>query len=109
MPSKTAILAIALCGAIFAPGAALAQNPFGGLQQNYNAEQARDARESGDVRITAQMARMIAESQYPGAEYLDLFLSGGDKPIYTVRLKTADGRRVEVVLDAQTGAVLRRS
>jgi len=119
MSRKIAILAVAIAGATLtgvmaAPHSASAQlrfaqqDPFGDLRQNYSAEEARDARQSGQVNVTAPQAIEIARAQYPGAEYLDLVLRGGGDPQYVVRLRTADGRRVEVVIDARTGAVVRR-
>lgn len=102
MRSRIAIFAFA--AALAASGPAVAQNGFD-LRQNYDAEQARDARRSGDVQVTGSQAIMIAQARYPGSEYLELFLSGGDMPVYTVRLKTADGRRVDVKVDARTGEV----
>lgn len=114
MRRNIAILAIVICGALSAPAGALAQtrfaqqDPFGDVRGNFSAEEARNARDTGEVNLTGAQAIQIAQGQYPGAEYLDLSLRGDGQPQYVVRLRTADGRRVEVVIDARSGAVLRR-
>lgn len=114
MRRNIAILAIVLCGALSAPTGAFAQSrfaqqdPFGDMRGNFSAEEARNARQTGEVNLTASQAIEIALAQHPGAEYLDLVLRGGGQPQYVVRLKTPDGRRVEVAIDARSGAVLRR-
>ncbi len=108
MTRRAVIFAIAATCAFTAGLPAAAQNPFGDMRQNYNAEQARDARRGGQV-IPGAQARAIAMAQHPGAEYVNLTLgSDGQREVYSVRLRTRDGRIVEVVLDARTGAVLRR-
>lgn len=104
MHRRIAISAIILA-ALAASGPAAAQGGPGNSQRNYSAEEARTAREAGQV-ISAREAIAIAMSRIPGSEYLDLFLSGGGMPVYTVRLRTPDGRRAEVLIDARTGAVL---
>jgi hypothetical protein len=130
MQRTIAILAVVLAGALAAGGGAHAQDPFGGrdrfaqqqqpfgqpppgngrdplgdMRGNFNAEQARGARQAGAVNIDSVQARAAALNQFPGAEYLDLELRG-NPPAYHVVLKSPDGRRVNVIVDAQTGQVL---
>lgn len=101
------VISAAFLAAFAAAGPAMAQGGFGDLRQNYSAQEAREARDAGQV-IDARQAISIALAQIPGAEYLDLFLSGSGMPVYTVILRTPDGRRAEIMIDARTGAVLGR-
>lgn len=94
-------LVLAVAGAALPMNAANAQ----GLQNNYSAGQARDARDSGDV-LPALRVISIVRSRYPGAEVLNAQLQGGSSPQYVVTILTREGRRVNVIVDARTGRVI---
>lgn len=99
----TAMLAAAPLGQVDLGGSLL-----GGFQierNSWSADQARDAQRQGRV-LSAREIVSIAQSRHPGSEVLDVSLSGGNNPRYTVILKTRDGRRVDVTLDARSGRVL---
>ncbi len=74
-------------------------------QNNWSADRARDAQRQGQV-LSAREIVSIAQDRHPGSEVLDVSMSGGDNPRYTVILKTRDGRRIDVTLDARSGRVL---
>lgn len=74
-------------------------------RNSWSADQARDAQRQGRV-LSAREIVSIAQSRHPGSEVLDVSLSGGGDPRYTVILKTRDGRRIDVTLDARSGRVL---
>jgi uncharacterized membrane protein YkoI len=94
-------LVLSVAGAALPMNAANAQ----GLQNNYSAGQARDARDSGDV-LPALRVISIVRSRYPGAEVLNAQLQGGSSPQYVVTILTREGRRVNVIVDARTGRVI---
>lgn len=74
-------------------------------QNNWSADRARDAQRQGQV-LSAREIVSIARDRHPGSEVLDVSMSGGNNPRYTVILKTRDGRRIDVTLDARSGRVL---
>ena len=76
-----------------------------GMQNNYSAGQARDARDSGDV-LPALRVISIVRGRYPGAEVLNAQLQGGSSPQYVVTILTREGRRVNVIVNAQTGQII---
>ncbi|WP_394694186.1 PepSY domain-containing protein [Hyphobacterium sp.] len=94
-------LLLSVSGAVLPMNAANAQ----GMQNNYSAGQARDARDSGNV-IPAVRAISIVRGRYPGAEVLNAQLQGGSSPQYVVTILTREGRRVNVIVDARTGQVI---
>lgn len=98
----TAILAAA---AQFGTANAGALDMFSQNRSSWSAEQARDAQRQGRLMPASQIIK-IAQARHRGSQVLDVSLSGGGNPRYTVILKTHDGRRVDVTLDARTGRIL---
>lgn len=75
------------------------------LRDRYSADEARDAVRSGNVLPALQVIREVRQ-RYPGAEVLDAELEGGSQPRYIIKILTRDGRRVDVIVDARSGAIL---
>lgn len=99
---------ITICAAIAVCSAANAEvgTTLSNLNvQSYSAPQARDARNSGDV-LPALRVISIVRNRYPSAEVLDAQLQRGSSPRYIVTILTREGRRVDVIVDAQTGRIL---
>lgn len=75
------------------------------MRDRYTPGEARVQREQGNlvpaIRVIGDVRRL-----YPNAEVLDAELEGGNQPRYIVKILTADGRRIDVVADARTGAIL---
>ena len=75
------------------------------MRDRYTPGEARVQREQGNlvpaIRVIGDVRRL-----YPNAEVLDAELEGGSQPRYIVKILTADGRRIDVVADARTGAIL---
>ena len=74
-------------------------------RSNWNADQARDARTQGKVLPVSRVIA-IAQRRHPGSQVLDVSMSGSSNLRYTVILKTRDGRRIDVIIDAEDGRVL---
>lgn len=104
-------LLITTIGAVLAAsitGSALAAELIQGrpdVRDRYTADEARDAVRSGDVLPALRVIRDVRQ-RYPGAEVLDAELERGSQPRYIIKILTRDGRRVDVIVDAQTGAIL---
>jgi len=101
-----------LIAAMFLAMAAQAQaaSPFGiagyaQVRSSLSPDQARNARQQSQVLPVSQVIA-IAQARHPGTQVLDVVLSDGAQPRYRVILKTRDGRRIDVVIDAKTGRVL---
>jgi len=75
------------------------------VRDRYTADEARDAMRSGDVLPALRVIRQVRQL-YPGADVLDAELEGGQPPLYIIKILTRDGRRVDVIVDARTGAIL---
>ncbi|MBA4802774.1 MULTISPECIES: PepSY domain-containing protein [Euryhalocaulis] len=99
--SAAFLTAASLCGT----AAAGSQDMYAQMRSTWSADQARNAQEEGRVLPASQIIR-IAQARHRGSQVLDVSLSGGRTPVYTVILKTRDGRRVDVTLDARTGRIL---
>ncbi len=100
MKFRTAIL-VALALASSAPEMAAAQGRGRGGGQN----EAYDARREGRIvpleQVISQIQRRV------GGRLLDADLQDrGGRPIYIVRWSTDDGRRIDFVVDAQSGAII---
>jgi uncharacterized membrane protein YkoI len=78
---------------------------IGNPQDRWTAEDARTGVEQGEIvpalRVISQVRR-----QYPGADVLDAELERGNPPRYIIKIRTQDGRRIDVVADARTGRIL---
>jgi uncharacterized membrane protein YkoI len=74
-------------------------------QDRWTADDARTGVEQGEIvpalRVISQVRR-----QYPGADVLDAELERGNPPRYIIKIRTQDGRRIDVVADARTGRIL---
>lgn len=71
-------------------------------------EDARDGVRGGRLVPLEQVIRNIARST-PG-QLLDAGLENrGGRPIYRVRWQTPDGRRIDYIVDAQTGQIIGRN
>jgi uncharacterized membrane protein YkoI len=120
MTIKALILACAL-GAAGAPAAASAQGVWGGLGlerpqssldslgAGWRADQQAEARDrvrGGDI---LPLPRVLGEvrRRAPG-RLLDAGLEDqGGRPVYRIRWAAQDGRRIDFLVDARTGAILR--
>jgi uncharacterized membrane protein YkoI len=105
MRFKTAIV-VALTLLTAAPDLASAQgrgrgNAYGRERQ----DEAYDARREGRIVPLEQVIGQIRARV--GGRLLDADLQDrGGRPIYIVRWSSGDGRRIDFVVDAQTGAIL---
>ena len=61
--------------------------------------------QSGRVLPALQVIRTVRQ-RYSDAEVIDAELEQGARPRYIIKILTEDGRRVDVVVDAQTGSIL---
>lgn len=108
MMKNTLIVVVSAFAMLTAPVAAdangLAQSRPD-VRDRYTADEARDAMRSGDVLPALRVIRQVRQ-QYPGADILDAELEGGQPPQYIIKILTRDGRRVDVIVDARTGAIL---
>ena len=70
-------------------------------------DDAREGVRGGRLVPLEQVIRNIARST-PG-RLLDAGLEGGgDRPVYRVRWQTNDGRRIDYIVDARSGAIIGR-
>ncbi|MCW5725186.1 MAG: hypothetical protein KIS81_09520 [Maricaulaceae bacterium] len=120
---RKSILLLALAGLLLGAAPAAAQSPVqtageeltlvaslqrprpSDMRGGYSADEARDARRSGDVLPAVQVIREV-RMRYPGSEVLDARLMGGAQPQYVVRILARDGQRRDVYVDARTGRIL---
>lgn len=105
---KTLIISVALLAGVpmsaAADAAQFAQSP-GDVRNRYTADEARNAVQSGRVLPALQVIRTVRE-RYSEAEVIDAELEQGARPRYIIKILTEDGRRVDIVVDAQTGNIL---
>jgi uncharacterized membrane protein YkoI len=100
MMVRSALLSLLALG-VFS-GAAHAQNPF-----RLSPDDARQAVTGGKQLALRDIVRSV-RAQLPG-ELVDVLglESRGQRMVYRLRWKTADGRILDLDVDAETGAVLR--
>ncbi len=87
-----------------APATATAQgfDPRG----SFTADDARRSRDAGRTVPLSEVVQSVRR-QYPGCDVLDSrLIEPGGRMIYRVRIVTADGRRLDVDVDARSGRVL---
>lgn len=105
---KKLVVIIGVASSLLAPVAVSAE-PFGmkvfQSRDRYTAGEARDARRQGDVVPALRVISRVRQ-RYPRANVLDAELERGANPRYIVKILTEDGRRIDVVADARTGAIL---
>jgi uncharacterized membrane protein YkoI len=75
------------------------------VRDRYSADEAREQVRSGNVVRALDVIRDVRQ-RYPGADVLDAELERGAQPRYIIKILTRDGRRVDVVVDARSGAIL---
>ncbi|MEN0652561.1 MULTISPECIES: PepSY domain-containing protein [Hyphobacterium] len=105
---KTLITAAALLAGLMLGAAADAlqyRQPPDDVRNRYTADEARNAVQSGQVLPALQVIRTVRQ-RYPQAEVIDAELEQGARPSYIIKILTEDGRRVDVVVDAQSGNIL---
>ncbi len=75
--------------------------------QRLTGDQARNACKSGDV-LCAKEALRIVKKRYPDLRHSNTYLKNGPSgnPQYVVKMISADGRMVEVSVDARSGRIL---
>lgn len=110
MRLRFSLLAMAL-GLTALSGVAEAQRDgrFGGpFGQRWDSDQARDAVRQGRHMPFRDVIRAV-QGQVPGAPRGQPILQeqGGGRAVYLLRWQTPDGRLLDLVVDAETGAVLR--
>ncbi|QUD90774.1 PepSY domain-containing protein [Phenylobacterium montanum] len=106
MKRRVLILALAATSLI-APGLALAQQGSDSLGADYGLQQ-NDVRQCVKQGGCVPLSKVIAEinRRSPGRE-LDAGLEqSGDRIVYRVRWAGKDGRRIDYIVDAHTGAVI---
>lgn len=92
-------LLISLC--LFAAGGLYSQ--AAAQQSSFSADEARDARQAGEIIPASQMIRLM-ERRYPQAQSIGIVdLYRERAPFYLIRVITPDGRRLDVYADARTG------
>ncbi len=112
MRIKSTLLALALGLTALSGAAAEAQRPgrgpFGGPGQSWNPDDARDAVREGRHMPLREVLRAV-EAQIPGQLRggAQLQERGNGRAVYLLRWQTPDGRLLDLVVDAETGAVLR--
>ncbi len=99
---------VAVCTAVLPVGGALAQArpPFG---SSFSAGEASDAVRQGQHVPLRQVIRQIEAQE--GGKMLDAQLVSrgpGQSAVYEVQWLSAVGRRIDFVIDAETGAILAR-
>lgn len=110
-------IAFLLAAALLLPSSGLAQAwgaPFGIFSPNslgagWRPDAQNQAREAVQRGRNVPLARVLRDLQRrtPG-RHLDVGLEQSEgRQVYRVRWATADGRRIDYIVDAQTGAVLR--
>ncbi|QIK39021.1 peptidase [Caldichromatium japonicum] len=86
----------------------LAHEPPSDRPWDHDHEEARAARTRGEIRPIAEILHGV-QAQFPG-QLLDVELKKGKKGrpwVYELKLLTADGRRLELAVDACNGRVLK--
>jgi hypothetical protein len=114
MRIKSTLLAVALGLTALSGAAAEAQRPGrgpfggGGVGQNWNPNDARDAVREGRHMPLRELLRAV-EAQIPGQLRggAQLQERGNGRAVYLLRWQTPDGRLLDLVVDAETGAVMR--
>lgn len=77
------------------------------LSAPLTAQDAREGVAQGEMRPLGDVLRQLREKV--GGRQLDAQLvSASPNPVYEIQWLTADGRRIDFVVDAQTGAILRQ-
>lgn len=109
MLRRTAIVAVFVLGLV-APQMAHAQRQPSGLrpgEDGRGASEQQQAARGVQNGVFVQMAQVSSalNRRTPG-EMQDATLVNGDRPVYRVRWKTSDGKRIDYVIDARTGSVL---
>lgn len=106
MKRRTAILAALVLG-VLAPTTTLAQSLGDSLGAGWREQQneARRGVQQGNIPL-GQVIEIIRRNT-PGRQ-LDAGLEAGPdgRPVYRVRWAAADGRRIDFLVDARTGAIL---
>lgn len=106
--TKTLLISAAfISGLAFCPvaDAQQYQRSPGDVRNRYSADEARSAVQSGQVLPALQVIRTVRQ-RYSRADVIDAELEQGARPRYIIKILTEDGRRVDVVVDAQTGNIL---
>jgi uncharacterized membrane protein YkoI len=110
MRLRASLLALAI-GFTALSGAAEAQRPHRGggpFGQSWDSDAARDAVRQGRHMPFRDVLRAV-QSQVPGFPRGQPILQerGDGRAVYLLRWQTPDGRLLDLVVDAETGAVLR--
>lgn len=78
-------------------------------RSSFSADEARDARQAGEILSGAQIYQLM-ERRYPGAYSIEIVdLIRGQRPIYVVRVFPTPDRRIDIYVDARTGAFVPES
>lgn len=92
------------CGALIAAATpVLAQGQWG---NSFTADEARDARNKGDVKSLNQIFRQLKREHGGYQVDANLFNRDGTQ-VYVIDWVTEKGRRMEFTVDAKTGRILR--
>lgn len=95
----------ALAAAILAAGAQPSAAQNFDARSNYSAEEARNARQSGDVLPVREVIEIVRRA-FPGSRVLDAELVRTASPHYVVKILDPDGRRMDVRVDARSGRIM---
>jgi uncharacterized membrane protein YkoI len=97
------LLAAAALTATVTPALSAAQNG-----SSFTADQARNARDKGDVLPLSQIFRRL-EARYGGYQ-IDAKLFPRERgPVYEIDWQTGKGERIRLKVDAKTGRILSKS
>ena len=105
MKTRAAIIAL-LLSAVAAPGMAFAQAPdsLGAAWREQQNEAQRGVREGRYVSL-AQVIQTIRR-RTPGRQLDAGMEQAGGRAVYRVRWAADDGRRIDYIVDAQSGAII---
>ena len=102
---KRILSSIALSAIVLAPPVT-AQGQFG---SSFTADQARDARQKGEIKPLNQILQPIRESDGGNMrKFVGLFERGG-RMVYVIDWVTGGGDLVQYTIDASTGRVISKS
>lgn len=100
---STAIIAAASLSVLFAAGAACAQGGMAAAQQDEVRAAVREGRHVPLAQVLNEIRRRTPGRQLDTA----LEREPDGRPVYRVRWAGEQGRRIDYIVDAQTGAILR--
>ena len=99
---KTILFALAL-GAMMAASPASAQGQWG---SSFTADEARNAREKGEIRPLKELLRDVREEYGGNMRRFDGLYERGSRKVYVIDWVTGRGELVTFTIDARSGRVI---